>query len=378
MNTPLKVLLLLDDSPYTIFLTEVLRGISNIDLQGVVQDSETAFKELSKEKIDILLFDIEMSSLNGLETLKKFQQAFPHLGIVIISGNNKNSADITIKALEAGALEFIPRPSNENIDANIQEIIQRLTPIVRTLSIHKSSITPTIHTRPTQSHIPEEKSAESKILTLKEHRKTDEPKRFDIIAIGVSTGGPNALNEIIPNLPTNLGIPILVVQHMPSVFTSSLANNLNIKSKLHVKEGEPGEPVLPNTVYIAPGGQHMTVIDHAKTTQGYHAKDIRIQLNSEPPEHSCRPSVDVLFRSIAQTYEKNVLAVILTGMGKDGAQGVKLLKQKGCYCITQSENTCVVYGMPRSVVEMGLSDENVDLNNLPYRITTLLRRNQRG
>jgi two-component system chemotaxis response regulator CheB len=150
---------------------------------------------------------------------------------------------------------------------------------------------------------------------------------------------------------------------MPPIFTASLASSLDRKSALLVKEAEAGERVQPNTVYIAPGGQHMTV-----------STDFCIGLNSDPPENSCRPAVDVLFRSVGQAYKRNILALVMTGMGRDGASGVEVLKKTtNCYCITQSEQSCTVYGMPRSVDELGLSDERVDLSQLSTRIQTLLK-----
>jgi two-component system chemotaxis response regulator CheB len=171
--------------------------------------------------------------------------------------------------------------------------------------------------------------------------------------------------SLIPTLPSSLGVPVFIVQHMPPVFTASLAKSLNDKSALSVKEAEHGDLVQPNTVYIAPGGFHMTVI---------HTKNMHptIALDQQPPENSCRPAVDPLFRSVATIYGKNTLAVILTGMGADGTKGLKVLKEAGGYALTQDEASCVVYGMPRSAVEAGLSDEQLPLSSIGSRIHTLM------
>jgi len=188
------------------------------------------------------------------------------------------------------------------------------------------------------------------------------PKRIALVAIGSSTGGPEALTKVLPLLPGDFPLPILIVQHMPPLFTASLAANLNKRSALTIKEAEDGEPIEVGKVYIAPGGRHMVMRppqDGGPATIG---------LNDAPPVKSCRPSVDVLFRSIAAVQGGNVLAVVLTGMGDDGSDGVAALKRKGCYCITQSEKTCVVYGMPRAVDEMNNSDEQVDIENVAARI----------
>ncbi|HLO65401.1 MAG TPA: CheB methylesterase domain-containing protein, partial [Holophaga sp.] len=193
------------------------------------------------------------------------------------------------------------------------------------------------------------------------------PSRFDVVAIGVSTGGPNALAEVIPHLPADLGVPVLVVQHMPPFFTASLAEHLAKASRLAVSEAIEGEPVLPNHVYIAPGGKHMTV----RRMGGAEGPAI-VGLNENPPENSCRPSVDVLFRSVAAQYEGNILGVVMTGMGSDGCEGVRAMKRRGCHVLTQSEDTCVVYGMPLAVDEAGLSDEQVPLPRLASRIAYLV------
>jgi two-component system chemotaxis response regulator CheB len=195
--------------------------------------------------------------------------------------------------------------------------------------------------------------------------------RVQLLAIGVSTGGPNALTQLIPLLPADLGVPLLLVQHMPATLTASLAASLNRKSALQVREAVHGEEVRPNIVYLASGGAHMEVArDNATPTS---PGSRRIRLTSDPPVNSCRPSVDVLFRSIAEAYDGTTLAVIMTGMGSDGMEGVRMLKRKGCYCLAQTEDSCVVYGMPRAVIEAGLSDEKVPLDQMAQRITELVR-----
>jgi two-component system chemotaxis response regulator CheB len=178
---------------------------------------------------------------------------------------------------------------------------------------------------------------------------------------------------MIPRLPADLPVPVLLVQHMPPLFTSSLAEQLNQRAALKVREARDGELILPGTVYIAPGGKHM-VVRRRVDSEG-HSVPI-VGLNENPPENSCRPSVDVLFRSLAAQYEGNMLAVIMTGMGSDGCEGVRVMKRRGCYCLTQSEASCVVYGMPLAVDEAGLSDERVPLAQLAHRITTLVRKSR--
>jgi two-component system chemotaxis response regulator CheB len=192
------------------------------------------------------------------------------------------------------------------------------------------------------------------------------PRSFGVCAIGVSTGGPEALSRLIPAISDPLPVPILCVQHMPPMFTKSLAESLTRKSKISVVEASEGEVVTAGIMYIAPGGHHMVV----RNKDG----KVVIGLNEEPPENSCRPSVDVLFRSVANTYgERGILGVVLTGMGNDGCSGMRVLKRKGCYCITQSEQTCVVYGMPRAVDEAGLSDKSIPLESIAGEIESLMK-----
>jgi two-component system chemotaxis response regulator CheB len=191
-----------------------------------------------------------------------------------------------------------------------------------------------------------------------------------VVAIGVSTGGPEALTKLIPQLPADLAVPVVLVQHMPPVFTKSLADSLAKKSPLRIVEASDGETIQRGSVYIAPGGRHMVV----RRAEGA-GNAVVVGLNDGPPENSCRPAVDVLFRSVAAVYgDKGILTVILTGMGSDGCAGVRTCKRASCFCITQSEATCVVYGMPRAVDEAGLSDLSLPLDKISAEIVTRVNR----
>ena len=215
--------------------------------------------------------------------------------------------------------------------------------------------------QPTVAEKPER--SKRTISTAKVKHLTVTPK---VLLIGISTGGPAALMELIPKLPSNLGLPVLVVQHMPPKFTQSLADSLNANTALTIKEAVHGETLKPNVVYIAPGGFHMEIEAGAKG-------EAIVNINQKPPVNSCRPSVDVLFKSAPAVFKNNTLSVVMTGMGKDGCEGVRYLKQTvGTYCITQSEESCVVYGMPKAVDDEHLNDESVPLNNLATRICELL------
>jgi two-component system, chemotaxis family, protein-glutamate methylesterase/glutaminase len=190
--------------------------------------------------------------------------------------------------------------------------------------------------------------------------------RPEIVLIGVSTGGPAALARIMPVFPADLGVPILIVQHMPPVFTQSLAESLASKSAIPVREAVHGEPVVRNTAYIAPGGRHMRL---AIGTDRQPA----IQITDDPPENNCRPAVDYLFRSVANQFSGQTMAVILTGMGSDGTLGLRLLKRRGCYVIAQDEASCTVYGMPKAAVDAGVTDTVLPLDAIAAKITLAVK-----
>jgi two-component system chemotaxis response regulator CheB len=262
-------------------------------------------------------------------------------------------------------MDFIQKPSQDSLSANMEELHRKLQAVTKTCLEKKGPFSRTSAQFSTKANTPAINKPQSVTPT---RNRLVRSSGFDVIAIGISTGGPNALSELIPALPKELGIPILIVQHMPPVFTASLANTLNKKSALHVKEAEDQEAILPDTVYIAPGGRHMTIKKNA-------GNQSIIALTDDAPVNSCRPSVDVLFRSVPAAYGAKVLSIIMTGMGNDGLAGVRALKEIGCYSLTQSADTCVVYGMPRAVDEQGISDEQVALSNLPKRIMELIRTN---
>lgn len=362
----LKVLIVDDMLTYRTILTRVLSRLEYVEVSGTAANGRLALEEMEKKPADLVLIDLEMPVMNGLETVPELRRRFPDAQVVLISGTTRNSADLTMQALEAGAMDFIPKPAQDSLNANMEELFQKLQSITMTCRESKAHTRPRALVHPTQP------------IRQPEAHAIDKPRApftkpfttggIDVIIIGVSTGGPNALAELIPALPAKLGVPILIVQHMPPIFTASLANTLNKKSTLHVKEAEDQEAILSDTVYIAPGGRHMSISPGS-------SKQPVITLTDGAPVNSCRPAVDVLFRSIPAIYGKKVLSLIMTGMGNDGMAGVRELKILGCHSITQSADSCVVYGMPRAVDEHNLSDEQVALSGLANRITELIRVN---
>jgi len=369
MTSPtLRILIVDDTAVYRRILTEVVEAVHPDCAVTTCPSGRLALNRLEQAPADLVLLDVEMPDLSGLETLRILRKQHPDTSVIMISGTTSAAASYTLDALALGALEFVGKPEGTDAAASRAELADILKPLLRHVQTRKNlrvTASQPAASGPARS-VPAPAPPEPVSPAVSSRRHAPRPTRFDVLGIGVSTGGPNALGELIPALPADLKIPVLVVQHMPPMFTASLAEHLNRTSKLHVTEAVEGEPVLPGRVYIAPGGKHMVI-------RRMGPEEVRIiGLNDNPPENSCRPSVDVLFRSMAAQYDGNILSVIMTGMGSDGCEGVRALKRSGAYCLSQSEDTCVVYGMPFAVDEAGLSDERVSLPRLAPRIAHLV------
>jgi two-component system chemotaxis response regulator CheB len=291
--------------------------------------------------------------------LKRIKKEFPSVNVVMVSGITTRSADTTIEALQLGAVDFIRKPDGADASANLAQLKNDIVSVLRLVKLRQL-------TSPFSGNKPVAAQSRPVVSVEKPVSAAILPRYFGVCAIGVSTGGPEALSKLVPALIGPFSVPIVCVQHMPPMFTKSLAESLTKKSKIMVVEATEAEELLPGKMYIAPGGHHLVVRQKdGKAVAG---------INDGPPENSCRPSVDVLFRSVGAVYgDKGVLAVVLTGMGNDGCSGVRALKRRGCYCITQSEQTCVVYGMPRAVDEAGLSDKSLPLSAIAPEIEGLLK-----
>lgn len=360
----LNVLIVDDSITYRAILSNVLKELNSVTVAGTASNGKSALLKLQQGNIDLVLLDIEMPEMDGLETLKAIKNEFYNIGVVMVSGTNRQSTDITIRALEAGALDFVPKPDQGGMQENVDALKHQLGPIFQTVLQKKERAKGGVKSEALANAPPPETSIVQPVPVRYEKRLSLLPV-VDVVVVGISTGGPNALGEFLPKLPGNLGVPVLLVQHMPPVFTASLASNLAKKSALTVKEAVADEPVLANTVYIAPGGTQMSV------ESKYGQKFISVS-STALPENNCKPSVDYLFRSAGKSYGKNILAIVMTGMGQDGAKSVASLKQSdACYCMTQTEDSCVIYGMPKAVDALGLSDEKVSLANLASRVTEL-------
>ncbi|MFH0809779.1 MAG: chemotaxis response regulator protein-glutamate methylesterase [Pseudomonadota bacterium] len=365
----LKVLVVDDTVTYRRILAEVVNSIAGAEVMATANNGKIALAKIRQDRPDVVLLDMVMPEMDGLETLRHIKKDYPEIGVIMVSGSTAPQAAETLKALELGALDFISKPEGADPLVNFQELKDGVRPLL-TLFLTRRHISrateglghPAVAVKTAAKPAPPSPEVA--------HRPQSLPTGIRVLVIGVSTGGPNALAEVIPRLPAGFRVPVLIVQHMPPSFTASLAGHLGRKSPLPVKEAKEGDHVCPGQVLIAPGGRHMTV--KAVPGGAGSAGRIVVALNDFPPVNSCRPSVDVLFRSIAECYGGGSLAVIMTGMGEDGARGVRDLKDKGCYCLAQNEETCTVYGMPRAVVEARLADEVLPLDQIALRIMKIV------
>ena len=386
MTERLNILIVDDNLIYRKFLARVIQDIEGVEIVSPAATGAIALKRMQRNPVDLVLLDLQMPEMSGLETLHRIRRDHPEVGVIMISGEFASDADVVIKALQQGALDFLPKalmdPGN-----TVLALRKHLGTLLHQFQGRRNlNRAKQISSRGTGRPLPAAsfQAGVEPPAGRKERAGTTAPAplafpattraqhgRIDVVVMGASTGGPNALSEIIPRLPGDLGVPILVVQHMPSFLTYSLAKSLNDKSALQVHEAVEGEPLEADTVYVAPGGRHLQVKPGAAERGTPRRRFLR--LGDGPPENSVRPSADVLFRSVAEAFDGHVLAVIMTGMGNDGMKGVQALKSGGCYCITQTAGSCVVYGMPRAVDEAGLSDESADLDALAGRIEALIK-----
>jgi len=369
----LRVLVVDDTIVYRKAVSDVIEEIPGVELAGVAHNGKIALAKIKTIKPDIITLDIEMPVMNGLELLTELQKSFPKIGVIMLSTLTAEGSDMTMRALELGAFDFLLKPQSKSQAEGKKEIKRLLQPMLKAFAQSKTASSllgrssklkrpPAVRNSGTVLH------SITKPHSFVASKSTFRKSKSEIVTIGISTGGPNALSQMLPMLPGNLGVPVLIVQHMPPVFTKSLANSLNKKCALTVKEADDGENIQPDVVYIAPGGKQM------KLVAGADGQNRRIKLTNDPPENSCKPSVDYLFRSVGDYYVGRTTAVIMTGMGSDGTKGLAVLKNKSAHIIGQDESSCVVYGMPKIPAELGYIDVVLPLNKIAEEITLSVRK----
>lgn len=339
---PVRVLVVDDSVVVRKLLSEALASVPELELAGTASNGAIALAKIPQLNPDVITLDIEMPGLNGIETLKEIRRLYPSLPVIMFSTLTEQGAAITLEALSLGASDYMTKPTNSpSLASAMGQIRRELTDKVLSLSGRGRGQLPRV-----VEHARRRKSMTSQI---------------EILAIGTSTGGPKALAELIPRLPSGFPVPVVVVQHMPPLFTRLLAERLDSQSQVRVNEGEAGCALEPGQVWIAPGNHHMTV-----TRKGTRPV---LDLNQGAPENSCRPAVDVLFRSVAHVYGPNALAVVMTGMGADGARGAAEIHEAGGEVFVQDEATSVVWGMPGAVASAGLADKICPLQKISEEVT---------
>jgi two-component system, chemotaxis family, protein-glutamate methylesterase/glutaminase len=366
----LKVLIVDDTIVYRKIVGDVLAEIPGVEIVGTASNGKIALARIKAMKPDLLTLDIEMPEMNGLEVLQALRLENLDVGVIVLSSLTVKGGELTMKALELGAFDFITKPDGPSQEENRGAIKRTLEPLIRAYAHRReiSSILRGMHV-PGKGQSPQGgtpvRQADPSIVS----RMNSIALRVnaEIVGIGISTGGPNALASLLPLLPGNIDVPVLIVQHMPPLFTKSLAASLDAKSALTVKEGEDGETIKNNVVYIAPGGTQM------KVTLGANAATKIIRVTDDLPENNCKPSVDYLFRSLAHHYVGRSTGVIMTGMGNDGTLGLRLMKRSGAAVIAQDEATSVVFGMPKEAIEAGVVDVVVPLEKIAGEIMKTVR-----
>ncbi|MFA9375380.1 MAG: chemotaxis response regulator protein-glutamate methylesterase [Lachnotalea sp.] len=359
-----KNILVVDDSALMRrVICDIIISDSRFEVTDTAKNGAEAFELLLDKKYDVVVCDINMPKMTGLELLEQLQKYKIKAKVVMVSTLAKEGAKETILALELGAFDFVTKPENF-IETKSNDFKQKLMSVIEVAA----DACPTMKARGiakpvvTAANITESFIQKPFPITRKTTIRSNSLTANKVVALACSTGGPKSLQTVIPALPADLNAAILLVQHMPAGFTNSLAQRLNEMSKMKVKEATEGELVLKGCVYIAPGGFHMKVV--------MDGSNHKIKLTSEDPIGGLRPCANLMYESLINSGFDEIVCVVLTGMGGDGTIGIKKLSNsKPVYVIAQNEKTCVVYGMPKTIVEAGLVDEIVSLSDVSQTIT---------
>lgn len=344
MSGPIKVLVVDDSALMRKLIPRMLERDSAIRVVGTAMDGEFALEKAAELRPDVITLDLEMPRMNGIDALRQITRKY-HVPVVVVSAHTTNGAVSTFRALAMGAFDFVAKPARA-ADSRLEEMAEQLTVKIRA-AVHSRSV-------PIAAEVGAEKQVEKKPNTR---------PASHVIAIGASTGGPNSLQSVLSRIPADFPGSILIVQHMPEGFTRMFAGRLNETCAIQVKEAESGDRLTAGRALVCPGDRHMKV---RRSTLG----DI-VVLSDEERVNGHRPSVDVLFRSVADAYGPHAAAVLMTGMGEDGAEGMGLVKKAGGTTIAQSADTCVVYGMPRAAIERGYAKRVMPLESLAGALISL-------
>jgi two-component system chemotaxis response regulator CheB len=347
-NSKPTTVLVADDSAFMrTALTRMIESEPSLRVSGTAQSGQEALDKIARLQPDVVTLDVEMPGLNGLETLKRIMKEFPR-PVIMVSSLTQEGAETTLEALDLGAFDYLPKQSSF-VSLDIVKIRAELVAKIKAAADHRRR-------RPAPKTPPPTPALAPAPLRAAAVRVAP-----TIVALGTSTGGPKALQEILPMLPADLPVPVLIVQHMPIGFTGPFARRLDNLSKVNVREATQEEPIEPGVVYIAPAGQHMTV-----NRRG--ASKATVHLSPTPDNVLHIPSVDIMMLSVAEVFHSLAMGVIMTGMGADGAKGMQAIARGGGLTVGQDEASCTVYGMPRTCAEMGILQRVVSLHHIPNQI----------
>ncbi|UNC91780.1 protein-glutamate methylesterase/protein-glutamine glutaminase [Candidatus Contubernalis alkaliaceticus] len=346
----IKVLVVDDTALMRKIVSDIFGSSDEFQVVATARDGEDALKKIKRFKPDLITLDVEMPRMNGIEVLKVIMQDNP-VPVIMLSSHTRRGSEITIEALSLGAVDFIPKPGYLSKDLKTvgEELLHRARLAARAKNL---KISPRDDQR--------QKRDLFAVPSVSPRFKSREGFK-NVVAIGSSTGGPKALEHVLINLPGDFPAPLIITQHMPPGFTNALAQRLDKICDIQVKEGDRGDKLMAGTAYIAPGGYHMVV-----TRDGF------VNLNQDPPVEHVRPSANVMIDSAVQVYGDIMIGVILTGMGKDGAEAMVNIKEKGGRTVVQDEATSVIYRMPRAVVELGAADYVLPLEDIPKALIRMV------
>jgi two-component system chemotaxis response regulator CheB len=348
LSSRIKILVVDDSVVVRRMVSDTLSADPQLEVVGAAANGKIALARVAQVNPDVVILDVEMPEMDGLETLRRLRQTHPFLPVIMFSTMTLRGAVATLDALSLGANDYVTKPSNVGgAHQAIAQINAQLIPKIKIFCAKAAGLNFTPSARSPMPALPHSKHPAA---------PSRPAARVEVVAIGVSTGGPNALAEVLPEFPADFPVPVVIVQHMPPLFTKLLAERLGAKAQIKIEEGAPGQALRAGQAFIAPGNYHMTVEQKDR--------GVRIQTNQDPPENSCRPAVDVLFRSVAQTFGAGVLGVVMTGMGQDGLRGSERIKEAGGQVLIQDEATSVVWGMPGYVAQAGLADKVLPLHLL--------------
>ncbi len=346
----IRVLIVDDSVVVRRFLRNALRSDAGIEVVGVASNGRLGLEQVRRLNPDLVVLDIEMPEMNGLEMLTELRASDVRIPVIMFSTLTERGASATLEALSRGASDYVTKPTNSSsLEDAMDDVRAQLLPRIKALAGPPESV-----------EAPKERSPTPRVWSSRRVRSS----KISAVVIAVSTGGPEALARVIPVLPADLAVPVLIVQHMPPVFTRMLAERLDAKSGLTVREGVAGAVVRPGDVWIAPGGRHMEVVRRST--------GIEITLQDGPPENSCRPAADVLFRSAVRVWGGALLGVVMTGMGQDGFLGSTAIWEEGGRVLAQDEKSSVVWGMPGAVAAARIVDQILPLEELGSAMTRMV------